>query len=565
MGSNRPHTSPISLSLTENQPSRQVNSMAPSPVDLNEMAPWLRQYARVNYKDANYLWVGFSFGFRLEFQGSRTGRLARNLRSATHQDTAGYVKQKLQKEVDLGRMAGPFKDTPLDNLQVSPIGLVPKKQPGYGQHLAGTSHFSDNLNGCVNTLEQLGVPIAHDKTVGPTTKLIFLGLEIDTIAMQIRIPESKIKEATREIQDILSTGNIKVTKRALQSLIGKLNFMCRAIPMARAFSRRLIDLLSKGKQPFHHIRITSWVKEDLQMWLTFLTSYNGISVFQYQRWVDSDFLQLFSDAAGGAGFGAYMQGKWFNGAWPPQWVTDGTTRDLTLLELFPITLAIQIWGKQLANKKVLFYCDNQAVVTIINKQSTKAPRVMSLLRQLILQCLRYNIMFKAKYVCSTANTIADALSWFQLNNLPHVCSSAYEARLFKAVYCTAFFGFFRVSELVQTGPSKTGCAIQNLSCSGNPQQLSIHLPHSKSDQYRMGTTVTMSSIPGNPLCPVVAFKHYLEARPSGPQHAFVHFDHSPVTRYQFQALLKKALAHSNINTARYSSHSTSLGQPHQQP
>ncbi|XP_048240538.1 uncharacterized protein LOC125373482 [Haliotis rufescens] len=242
--------------------------MAPSPVDLNEMAPWLHQYAKINNRDANYLWVGFSFGFKLEFQGSRTGRLAQNLRSATHQDTSGYVKQKRQKEVDIGRMAGPFKDTPLDNLQVSPIGLVPKKQPGYGQHLggtAGTSHCSDNLSGCVNTLEQLGVPIAHDKTMGPTTKQTFLGLEIGTNAMQIRIPESKIKEATREIQDILSTGNIKVTKRALQSLIGKLYFMCRAIPMARAFSRRLIDLLSKGKQPFHHIRITSWVKEDLQM------------------------------------------------------------------------------------------------------------------------------------------------------------------------------------------------------------------------------------------------------------------------------------------------------------
>ncbi|XP_071118310.1 uncharacterized protein [Haliotis cracherodii] len=310
---------------------------------------------------------------------------------------------------------------PPDNLQVSPIGLVPKKQPGYGQHLgkhaeefrlihylsyprgksindfidteacsvvyarfdeathmvqqlgkgallakfdiqsafriipvhpsdfellgirfeggtAGTSHCSDNLNGCVNTLEQLGVPIAHDKTVGPTTKLTFLGLEIDTIAMQIRIPESKIKEATREIQDILSTAVFR-----------------------RSGWRRL------------------W---------------------------------------------AYMQGKWFNGAWPPQWVTDGTTRDLTLLELFPITLAIQIWGKQLANKKVLFYCDNQAVVTIINKQSTKAPRVMSLLRRLILQCLRYNIMFKAKYVCSTANTIADALSRFQLKRFREAAPAA---------------------------------------------------------------------------------------------------------------------------------------------
>ncbi|XP_071095850.1 uncharacterized protein [Haliotis cracherodii] len=283
-------------------------------------------------------------------------------------------------------MAGPFKDTSLDNLQVSPIGLVPKKQPCCGQHLeacsvvyarfgeaihmvqqlgkgallakfniqsafriipvhpsmfelleagtAGTSHCSDNLNGCVNTLEQLGVPMNH-KTVGPTTQLTFLGLEIDTNAMQIRIPENKIKEVTGEIQDIMST-----------------------------------------------------------------------------------------DAGAGAGFGAYMQGKWFKGTWPTHWVMDGTSRDLTLLELFPITLAIQLWGKQLANKKVLFYCDNQAVVAIINKQSTKAPRVMRLLRHLILQCLRYNIQLKAKNVCSTANTIADVLSRFQLKRFREAAPSA---------------------------------------------------------------------------------------------------------------------------------------------
>jgi hypothetical protein len=35
----------------------------------------------------------------------------------------------------------------------------------------------------------LGVPLAHKKSIGPTTNLVFWGLEIDTISMTIRIPQ----------------------------------------------------------------------------------------------------------------------------------------------------------------------------------------------------------------------------------------------------------------------------------------------------------------------------------------------------------------------------------------
>ena len=37
---------------------------------------------------------------------------------------------KLQKEIDLGRIAGPFSSRPLDKLRVSSIGLIPKAEPG---------------------------------------------------------------------------------------------------------------------------------------------------------------------------------------------------------------------------------------------------------------------------------------------------------------------------------------------------------------------------------------------------------------------------------------------------
>ena len=39
---------------------------------------------------------------------------------------------------------------------------------------------------------RVGVPIAHEKTVGPSTTLTFLGIEIDTDLLQLRLPREKV-------------------------------------------------------------------------------------------------------------------------------------------------------------------------------------------------------------------------------------------------------------------------------------------------------------------------------------------------------------------------------------
>ena len=40
------------------------------------------------------------------------------------------LEKKLQKEIDAGRILGPFGNVPLTNLRVSPIKVAPKKTPG---------------------------------------------------------------------------------------------------------------------------------------------------------------------------------------------------------------------------------------------------------------------------------------------------------------------------------------------------------------------------------------------------------------------------------------------------
>jgi hypothetical protein len=46
----------------------------------------------------------------------------------------------------------------------------------------------------------MGVPLADDKTVEPTEVFVFLGIEIDTINMIMKLPQEKVSE----INQILS-------------------------------------------------------------------------------------------------------------------------------------------------------------------------------------------------------------------------------------------------------------------------------------------------------------------------------------------------------------------------
>ena len=124
------------------------------------------------------------------------------------------------------------------------------------------------------------------------------------------------------------------------------------------------------------------------MWLQFLDNFNGRAFFLSERWATSSILKLFTDAAASKGYGAIFVKHWFYGPFPIAW----HSLNISFLELFPITLVVHIWGATLANSCVLFFTDNAALVDIINKQTSKHKQVMILIRDLVLSCLKYNII-----------------------------------------------------------------------------------------------------------------------------------------------------------------------------
>ena len=48
------------------------------------------------------------------------------------------------------------------------------------------------LESLLATFHRLGLPIAENKLEGPTTQLVFLGFEIDTTALEVRLPHTKL-------------------------------------------------------------------------------------------------------------------------------------------------------------------------------------------------------------------------------------------------------------------------------------------------------------------------------------------------------------------------------------
>lgn len=98
-------------------------------------------------EDRTSLTSGFTFGFRIPYQGQRAFRISRNLSSLNNND--GILQSKLSNELRAHRIAGPYPNPPFPNIQVSPLGLVPKKAVGEFRlihHLSYPEGMSINHN-----------------------------------------------------------------------------------------------------------------------------------------------------------------------------------------------------------------------------------------------------------------------------------------------------------------------------------------------------------------------------------------------------------------------------------
>ena len=109
----------------ENLIQKVTNANVVTPIKVETFKKWLLGFPK---KELQFLLDGFTYGFKIPFQGERKYRIHENLISV--KQNMKTLTDKITKEVLEGRVAGPFQSPPFTNIQISPLGLVPKKCPG---------------------------------------------------------------------------------------------------------------------------------------------------------------------------------------------------------------------------------------------------------------------------------------------------------------------------------------------------------------------------------------------------------------------------------------------------
>lgn len=281
----------------------------------------------------------------------------------------------------------------------------------------------------INLLHSLGFNVSWRKVVSPCQRVTFLGIELDSTIMSLRLPADKLSR----LHELVSAFSEKVSasKRQLQSLAGSLNFACQVVHGGRTFLRRVIDCVNKLKHPAHRCRLTSDIRADISWWKEFLVTFNGRRMmlnFNQPYFIQTD--------ASFNGFGAVSPDDWFAGSWSASraddcnsrlfsthWSTAGHAIDPSLrsninfLELFPILIAARRWGALWTNKRVCVETDNTQAMSFINKGTCKNPIAMSWLREIFWLGVRHNFHLRARHLPGINNGHADRLS--RLIQSPH--------------------------------------------------------------------------------------------------------------------------------------------------
>ena len=91
----------------------------------------------------------------------------------------------------------------------------------------GSSECHQSHQKALQVCSNLGLPVAPQKTEGPSTCMPILGIEVDTQAMELRLPTDKMER----LKETLQAWKIKrsCTRRELESLIGLLSHACKVV------------------------------------------------------------------------------------------------------------------------------------------------------------------------------------------------------------------------------------------------------------------------------------------------------------------------------------------------
>ena len=292
-------------------------------------------------------------------------------------------------------------------MEVRNSANIPDKDPTR-QAPYNTLNYCDDLGGGEKTfhkasaafdsmgflLKDLGLEESVDKACAPSQKMVYLGVYFDTTEMTMSVPGDKLQEVRSDLE--LWKRKTTTDRASLQSLLGKLFWISRVVKHSRPFMGRLLQQLRDMKAVLggRKVHLTEDSKKDILWWLTYLRTFNGVSVMvndqdnlqTLDQLMQSPYKVCAGDATlwgGGAWYGQQYWSREFPVFLKPREIA------VHIKEFWTVICSCWVWGDDWANSVVYIFCDNDSVVDTIVNQRPRDPDMNTLLREfLYVVCLK---------------------------------------------------------------------------------------------------------------------------------------------------------------------------------
>ena len=253
-------------------------------------------------------------------------------------------------------------------------------------------------------LNELGLTVSEKKLVPPNTKVVCLGILVNTEDCFISIPQDKLSV----IKQLCLQWSTKTSccKKELQSLLGSLLYVAKWIKYARFFLNRMLTLLRENYS-VNRIKLNQEFHKDLKWFNTFLSVYNGVSFFHYP------YTKVVHLDACTTGLGAIHDVQVYALQLPKSW----HNCNIAQLEMINILVALKVWHNQWAGQRIVIRCDNQAVVAVLTNGRSRDEVLAKYARNIFMWLSTCNIDMRVIHIAGKNNPIADLLSrWFTVPN-----------------------------------------------------------------------------------------------------------------------------------------------------
>ena len=261
--------------------------------------------------------------------------------------------------------------------------------------------LSFNLLG--NLLAEIGLIEAEDKACPPSKRMTYLGVLFDTDNMAIYVDEDKVTELKSELA---KWGCKSVTrKRDLQSILGKLLWVSKAVRNSRIFVGRIIAVIRSLKFQSSKTTLSNEIKKDFLWWEKFLEKFSGVELIPPITVSQS----VLGDAyPKGGGSWNPVKRQYFSMKFPEYMCSDETP--IHIKEFIVVLLSIRMWGKDWTGQRILILCDNDSVCDTCTYQKPRDPSLQMLLREFLYWVCSFNFQPVLQKISSSDNHFADFLS-----------------------------------------------------------------------------------------------------------------------------------------------------------